>query len=149
MLYQTMLNQTKLYPTRLNQTKLYQIKLSNLCYSILILAFLSIVKPFQSFLLQHCGLGAVSGFMVWHFSSVNSGIFGRLIEDITFAKNERGYRLTAINNRFWSLLIFFLSVASIMRKLLKTTHTEESSDHKKSRKMQHSTRIVKNQFNSN
>ena len=29
------------------------------------------------------------------------------------------------NNRFWSLLIFLLSVASIMRKLLKTSHTEE------------------------
>jgi len=34
-----------------------------------------------------------------------------------FAKNERGYRLTAINKRFWSLLILLLSVASIRRKL--------------------------------
>ena len=42
-----------------------------------------------------------------------------------FAKNERGHRLTAINNRFWSLPIFLLSIASIMRKLLKTSHTEE------------------------
>ena len=36
------------------------------------------------------------------------------------AKNEKGYRLTAKNNRAWSLLILLLSVASIMRKLLKT-----------------------------
>ena len=45
------------------------------------------------------------------------------------AKNERGYRLTAKNKRFWSLLILLLSVASIRRKLLKTTHTEERSVH--------------------
>ena len=38
-----------------------------------------------------------------------------------FAKNERGYRLNAIKKRFWSLLIFLLSVASIRRKLLKTS----------------------------
>ena len=42
-----------------------------------------------------------------------------------FAKNERGYRLTEKNNRFWSLLILLLSVASIRRKLLKSTYTEE------------------------
>ena len=41
-----------------------------------------------------------------------------------FAKNERGYRLNAIKKRFWSLLILLLSVASIRRKLLKTSHTE-------------------------
>ena len=40
-----------------------------------------------------------------------------------FTKNERGYRFTAKNKRFWSLLILLLSVASIRRKLLKTTHT--------------------------
>ena len=34
---------------------------------------------------------------------------------VVFAKNERGYRFTAINNRFWSLLILLLSVASIRR----------------------------------
>ena len=39
-----------------------------------------------------------------------------------FAKNERGYK-----KRFWSLLILLLSVASIRRKLLKTTNTEERS----------------------
>ena len=38
-----------------------------------------------------------------------------------FAKNERGYRLTAKNKRFWLLLILLKSVASIKRKLLKTT----------------------------
>ena len=41
-----------------------------------------------------------------------------------FAKNERGYRLNAIKKRFLSLLILLLSVASIRRKLLKTSHTE-------------------------
>ena len=42
-----------------------------------------------------------------------------------FAKNERGYRLNAIKKRFRSLLILLLYVASIRRKLLKTTNTEE------------------------
>ena len=42
-----------------------------------------------------------------------------------FAKNERGYRRNAKNKRFRSLLILLLSVASIRRKLLKTTYTEE------------------------
>ena len=46
-----------------------------------------------------------------------------------FAKNERGYRLNAIKKRFWSLLILFLSVASIRRKLIKMSHTEERSAH--------------------
>ena len=46
-----------------------------------------------------------------------------------FAKNEKGFGLTAKNKRFWSLLILLLSVASIRRKLLKTTHTEECSIH--------------------
>ena len=41
-----------------------------------------------------------------------------------FAKNERGYRLNAIKKRFWSPLILLPSVASIRRKLLKTSHTE-------------------------
>ena len=40
-------------------------------------------------------------------------------------ENERGYRLTAENKCFGSLLILLLSVASIRRKLLKTTCTEE------------------------
>ena len=38
-----------------------------------------------------------------------------------FAKNERGYRLKTINNRFWSLIILLLSVSSIWRKLLKNS----------------------------
>jgi len=42
-----------------------------------------------------------------------------------FAKNKRGYRLTAKSKRFWSLLILFIFAASIKRKLLKTTYTEE------------------------
>ena len=46
-----------------------------------------------------------------------------------FAKNERGYILSAIKKRFWSLLILLLSVASIRRKLLKTSHTEQLSGH--------------------
>ena len=36
-----------------------------------------------------------------------------------FVKNERGYRLTAKNNRFRSLLILLPYVTSIRRKLLK------------------------------
>ena len=39
-----------------------------------------------------------------------------------FAKNERSYRNTSKNIRWWSLLILLLSVAPIGRKLLKTTH---------------------------
>ena len=46
-----------------------------------------------------------------------------------FAKNKRGYRLNAIKKRFRSLLILLLSVASIRRKLLKTTNTEERGVH--------------------
>jgi len=46
-----------------------------------------------------------------------------------FLKNERGYRLTAKNKRFWWLLILLLSVASIRRKLLKTTYTKERNVH--------------------
>ena len=63
-----------------------------------------------------------------------------------FAKNERGYRLTAKNYRWWSQPILLLSVASIMRKLLKMTLTEERSKYKFG-KLQHTTWIVKNQFN--
>ena len=60
-----------------------------------------------------------------------------------FAKNERGSRLTAKNKRFWSLLILLLSVASVRKKLLKTTHTEERNVHTNCRKLQHTTWIVK------
>ena len=44
-------------------------------------------------------------------------------------KNERVYRFMAKNYRLWSLLILLLLVASIRRKLLKTTLTEEQSVH--------------------
>ena len=44
------------------------------------------------------------------------------------AKNERGCRLKSKNNRFRSLLLILpLSVASMRRKMLKTTYTEEGS----------------------
>jgi len=46
-----------------------------------------------------------------------------------FAKIKRGYRLTSKNIWWRLLLILLLSVASIRRKLLKTTHTEERSVH--------------------
>ena len=46
-----------------------------------------------------------------------------------FAKNERGYRLTAKNYPWLALLILLLSVVSIRRKLLKTTHIEERGVH--------------------
>ncbi len=46
-----------------------------------------------------------------------------------FAKDERGYSLNAIKKRFWSLLILLLSVASIRRKQLTTTNTEEGNVH--------------------
>ena len=46
-----------------------------------------------------------------------------------FAKNERAYRLNAIKKRFRSLLILLLVVASIRRKLIKTSHTEDRSAH--------------------
>ena len=55
--------------------------------------------------------------------------FENFILNGVFAKNERGYRLNAIKKRFESLLILLLSVASIRRKLLKTTNTEERSVH--------------------
>ena len=52
-----------------------------------------------------------------------------------FAKNERGYRLAAKMKPFSLLLILILSVASIRRKLLKTTHTEERSVHTNSERI--------------
>ena len=44
-------------------------------------------------------------------------------------KNEREYRLTTKINHLLSLLILRLSVASLRRKLLKTSYTEERSVH--------------------
>ena len=54
---------------------------------------------------------------------LSEGIFHYFLKGV-FAKNERGYRLNAIKKRFWPLLILLLSVASIGRKLLKTSHAE-------------------------
>ena len=78
----------------------------------------------------------------WWFESSQNAILqyrkrGFLKE--VFAKNLRGCML-------WSLPILFLSVASIRSKLLKPTYTEERPY--KCKKLQHSTRIVKNQINS-
>ena len=53
----------------------------------------------------------------------------RILENLkgVFAKNERGYRLSAIKKRFWSLLILLPSVASLRRKMLKTTTTNNNN----------------------
>ena len=53
-------------------------------------------------------------------------------------ENEIGYGLTANNNSFSSLLILLLSFASIRRKLLKTTYTEEQSIHTNSESFKNS-----------
>ena len=50
-----------------------------------------------------------------------------------FTKNERGYMLTSKNIQWWMLLILLLSVASIWRKLLTTTHKEKRSVHTNSK----------------
>ena len=66
------------------------------------------------------------------FLSISTGSFinvGSVGLKGVFAKNERGYRLNAIKKRFWSPLILLLSVASIRRKLIKTSHTEERRSH--------------------
>ena len=54
----------------------------------------------------------------WSFKTLLKGVF---------AKNERGYWVTSKNIRWWLQLILLLSVASIKRKMFKTTHTEEHS----------------------
>ena len=55
---------------------------------------------------------------------------------------EKWNRFTAKDKRFWSLLILLLSVASIRRKLLKTTYTKERTFYTNSEScnLQHSTR---------
>jgi len=83
-------------------------------------------------------------FIRWAFSTLK---MCHAIKGV-FAKNVRGYKLTAKNNRFWSLLILLLSVASIRRELLKTTYTEERSVHTNSESLQYTTRIVKNSTKS-
>ena len=64
-----------------------------------------------------------------------------------FAKNERGFSLNAIKKRFWSILILLISIASIRRKLLKTTNTEERSIHTNSERCNIRLRPWKNLFN--
>ena len=59
----------------------------------------------------------------------------------SFAKNKRGYRLTAKNIRWGSLLILLLCYV-YKEKVLKTTHTEELASIK-FRKLQYSTNWVK------
>ena len=77
----------------------------------------------------------------FHSARLRGGPRGSLLKGV-FAKNERRYKLTAKNKRFWSLLLF---VASIRKKLLKMTYTEEPCVQcpYKFRKLEHSTRIVK------
>ena len=65
-----------------------------------------------------------------------------------FGKNEREYRLAAINNCFWLLLIILLSIVSILRKLLKTYHTEEHRFLSNSESCNIWLGSLKNQFNS-
>ena len=89
-------------------------------FFLLFIFFLFVILPIIYWLiLKKQNLGTSSQF--WSAASFRIMLKG------VFAKNERGYRLNAINKRFWSLLILLLSVASIRRKLLKTTHTEEQS----------------------
>ena len=55
-------------------------------------------------------------------------ILGFSTKVTTFFRGLKGVfakRLMAKNKRFWSLLILLLSVASIRRKLFKTTHIED------------------------
>ena len=81
---------------------------------------LSSIKPIFSHYTKIFRICFLKSFLLDYMFSILKGVF---------AKNERGYRLTAINNRFWSVIILLLSVASIWRKLLKTSHTEERSVH--------------------
>ena len=77
--------------------------------------------------LGRCGRGRTDAWAAWHKSSPSKKPFLTFlfIGHIYCNKYEKGYRLTAKNERFWSLLILLLSVASIRRKLLKSTYTEE------------------------
>ena len=66
----------------------------------------------------HGGKGCCVHVTVAYKNCSDTGLKG------VFAKNERGYRFNAIKKRFWSLQILLLSVASVRRKLLKTSHTK-------------------------
>ena len=65
-----------------------------------------------------------------------------------FEENEKGYRLTAKNYRWWSLQTLLLSVAAIRRILLKTNLTEERCVHTKSESCNIWRNRKKKQFNS-
>ena len=101
-------------------------------YFFIFSSFLSFhyVQRFSKFVFFSIILFYLSFLLTLKFSFISSllifllEVFILMLKGV-FAKNERGYRLTAKNKRFWSLLILLLSVASISRKLLKTTHTEE------------------------
>ena len=59
--------------------------------------------------------------------SLRSELYDRSTEHIfkgSVREKWKGHLLNAIKQRFWSLLILLLSVASIRRKLIKTSHTE-------------------------
>ena len=83
-------------------------------------------------------LGSFSSFLHDNISSWGTAVVNLACITLkgVFAKNER---LTVKNRHFWSLLILLLSVASLRRKLVKTTHSKEqiqkvsrfSSDRKK------------------
>ena len=91
------------------------------------------------------GIFITSLYYTWkvRFTTVNCIIDPKMIQ-VTLLKGSvrekwKGVWLNAIKKRFWSILTLLLSVASIRRKLLKTSHTEERSDPYKLRKLQHTT----------
>ena len=91
------------------------------------------------------GIFLTSLYYTWkvRFTTVNCIIDPKMIQ-VTLLKGSvrekwKGVWLNAIKKRFWSLVTLLLSVASIRRKLLKTSHTEERSDPYKLRKLQHTT----------
>ena len=83
--------------------------------------FLHICNPFFSKFL----ITSQSEEFQWYFKVLIRPVQKSTLKGV-FAKYERGYRLTAKNKCFWSLL---LSVASLKRKLLKMTNAEERSVH--------------------
>ena len=101
-----------------------------------------LLEPLWRSYMRHAGWTALT--VLEHVARINQSIWGfnpaihvrscfqahlnnRLFSiylKVVFAKNKRGYRLNATTERFWMLLILLLSVASIRRKLLKTSHDE-------------------------
>ena len=106
-----------------------------------------LLEPLWRSYMRHAGWPALT--ILEHVARINQSIWGfnpaihvrscfqahlnnRLFSiylKVVFAKNKRGYRLNATTERFWMLLILLLSVASIRRKLLKTSHDEYLSVH--------------------